>query len=286
MSEMTFRQYDPAIGRFNGMDRLAELTYSLTPYRFALNNPIVWSDPTGLFETRKEARQYRREHGYRGQIKKQEDGSYGLFASNGFHYEAGDDSSLALNDLNPNDGVIQSVLVEANKSGSDNSNVNSSKAADPLFWINGGLGVASTYTGYKADFLTRNELWHKSDNGKLHSVLDKSWNKTKYRNVREHQVGKVQLPRNISNGLAATSIVMTGVNVYRTGELKASDVLYTTMAGVSFTGVGSVVAGIFFVADLATMGTSYLINGEAKSIGDYLDESTNGGVILNKNDFD
>lgn len=32
---MTFRQYDPAIGRFNGMDRLAELTYSLTPYRFA-----------------------------------------------------------------------------------------------------------------------------------------------------------------------------------------------------------------------------------------------------------
>jgi len=36
------------------------------------------------------------------------------------------------------------------------------------------------------------------------------------------------------------------------GELKTSDVLYTTMAGISFTDVGSVVAGVFFMADLAT----------------------------------
>lgn len=47
---MDYRQYDNAIGRFLGMDRLSELAYSMTPYRFAFNNPILYSDPTGLWE--------------------------------------------------------------------------------------------------------------------------------------------------------------------------------------------------------------------------------------------
>lgn len=33
------------------------------------------------------------------------------------------------------------------------------------------------------------------------------------------------------------------------------------------------------------MGASYMVTGNATSIGDYLDQSTNGGVILNSNDF-
>jgi len=50
VQEMTFRQYDPAIGRFSGIDRLAALVPSITPYRFGFNNPILWADPTGLIE--------------------------------------------------------------------------------------------------------------------------------------------------------------------------------------------------------------------------------------------
>jgi hypothetical protein len=50
VTAMDFRQYDGAIGRFNGMDRLSEFAYSITPYRFAYNNPVYWNDPTGLFE--------------------------------------------------------------------------------------------------------------------------------------------------------------------------------------------------------------------------------------------
>jgi len=69
------------------------------------------------------------------------------------------------------------------------------------------------------------------------------------------------------------------------GELKTSDVLYTTIAGISFTDVGSVVAGVFFMADLATMGYTYIRDGESKSFGEILDENTNGGVLINKNDF-
>ena len=54
VTAMDFRQYDPAIGRFNGMDRLAELVPNMSPYRFAFNNPVYWSDPTGLLESNRE----------------------------------------------------------------------------------------------------------------------------------------------------------------------------------------------------------------------------------------
>ena len=47
---MDFRQYDPAIGRFYSIDKMADIMPSLTPYRFGFNNPVMWSDPTGLFE--------------------------------------------------------------------------------------------------------------------------------------------------------------------------------------------------------------------------------------------
>lgn len=45
------------------------------------------------------------------------------------------------------------------------------------------------------------------------------------------------------------------------------------MLGASTTGVGAIVAGVWFIADFGTMGVNYLINGEAKGIGDMIDES-------------
>ncbi len=52
VSEMTFRQYDPAIGRFNVIDAAAELAQNWTPYRFGFNNPVLFSDPSGLWEVK------------------------------------------------------------------------------------------------------------------------------------------------------------------------------------------------------------------------------------------
>ena len=46
-----YRHYDPAIGRFNVMDAMSELAPGQTPYRYGFNNPVNWTDPTGLFET-------------------------------------------------------------------------------------------------------------------------------------------------------------------------------------------------------------------------------------------
>jgi hypothetical protein len=45
------RNYDPALGRWMNMDILAEKAPSLTPYRYAFNNPLTFVDPNGKFET-------------------------------------------------------------------------------------------------------------------------------------------------------------------------------------------------------------------------------------------
>src|SRR5690606_37370184 len=49
--ETDFRQYDPALGRFVTIDLLSELAPNYTPYRYGFNNPNIFTDPTGLFES-------------------------------------------------------------------------------------------------------------------------------------------------------------------------------------------------------------------------------------------
>ena len=74
----SFRTYDPSIGRWLQIDPLAEFRPDFTSYRFGFNNPVLYSDPLGLFETRKEAKEYKKEHGAKGRIRKQKDGSFAI----------------------------------------------------------------------------------------------------------------------------------------------------------------------------------------------------------------
>jgi RHS repeat-associated protein len=48
LTAMDYRQYDSALGRFNSIDFLSDFFEDNTPYGFSLNNPLVFSDPTGL----------------------------------------------------------------------------------------------------------------------------------------------------------------------------------------------------------------------------------------------
>jgi len=60
-----FRLYDAQIGRFTGVDILAEYYDDITPYQFGGNNPIMFNDPTGaLMESSK------------GRMQKGPDGNY------------------------------------------------------------------------------------------------------------------------------------------------------------------------------------------------------------------
>ncbi len=74
MYEMDWRQYDPALGRFNVIDALAGSFVENTPYHYGYNNPISFIDPTGLFSTHTD------ESG--NIIKEYDDGDDGVYVHN------------------------------------------------------------------------------------------------------------------------------------------------------------------------------------------------------------
>jgi len=45
--DLEYRNYEPALGRMNGVDPMANKYSSLTPYNYSFNNPVMFNDPSG-----------------------------------------------------------------------------------------------------------------------------------------------------------------------------------------------------------------------------------------------
>ncbi|HQI46594.1 MAG TPA: hypothetical protein PLC59_11110 [Bacteroidales bacterium] len=137
-----FWEYDPRIVTRWNRDPVTFPWQS--PYAINNNNPIVFTDPLGLFGSRKEAREYKKEHGLKGRIQKGDDG---IFSINDKKGGASYYKDHSLDDV-PNligrqdDGVIKSVLVSADEASSPSAGAYSDGAEE--FGKRGGKLKVST----------------------------------------------------------------------------------------------------------------------------------------------
>ncbi|MDP2193300.1 MAG: hypothetical protein Q8K36_02080, partial [Alphaproteobacteria bacterium] len=100
--------------------------------------------------------------------------------------------------------------------------------------------------------------WSKTANGASY------WNNTFAKQSRLNNVSKL---KPLSTKLGIVSAGLTVYDVIDSQEIRPSHVINSIMTGASFTGVGAVVAGIYFVADFGTWAVT------GKGIGDRLDEN-------------
>jgi RHS repeat-associated protein len=118
------RYYNPRESVWLSVDPLAELAPNMSPYRYAFNNPTNFVDPYGLFETRKDARQYRREHGIDGKIHKAKDGTFSI---DDYRNSVSYSRSLETNE------VEESILVVGNKKTNGKRTLNAIGLVNDIF---------------------------------------------------------------------------------------------------------------------------------------------------------
>lgn len=139
------------------------------------------------------------------------------------------------------------------------------------FGLDDGIGVIGTAVGFRGN-IPHNELFWKQQNGRWNNRIATRGN---YVYNRSYQL-KGQRLAGWKVGGTALGIASAGALIYdvaSTGEVSTSDGINAFMIGISFSGWGAIVSGLWFVADVGTG----LITG--KSISDRIDENT-GSVTL------
>jgi hypothetical protein len=142
-----------------------------------------------------------------------------------------------------------------------------------MFYINGGIGVASTGATIKGGYHLSNELYHYTrSSGNLHFRGGKYWNNPFVNNSKAAIAARGGAWRSAGTKLGYAGIAITTGDALMSGEFRTSqgiNVAMTTLA-IAIPGVGSIVAGVYFVADIGlTLSTG-------RGIGDRIDAATGG----------
>ena len=92
-------------------------------------------------------------------------------------------------------------------------------------------------------------------------------------NLKGNALGKA---KGLSKKLVAVNLILLGVDIAVKKQGKASHVVNGIMTGICFTGVGAMISGVWFAADLGTQLTT------GKSLVDRIDEAV-GKPLLDWN---
>lgn len=304
--ETAFRGYDASIGRFNQVDPLTNKIPGISTYHFGFNNPIRFNDPLGLmgndrtsfmngrmqeWEThgersdRENEEAFGNDNAYTGRTVKNNDGKDVAVTADDVleSYEIADippryiiwEEVWANALLIDREYAYEYFLREKNTGtlASAIKRVSSGKVvSDMLFLSNLGLGGTSFKVVIDGKYHKWNEVWHKYKTTTAFRWQKNRWNNFGAKAIRNNQVAAAKGARGLSTKLGIASGVLILADVGLSGELKPSHGINAFMVGISFTGVGAIVAGVYFGADFVTMGVNLLVNGEAKGIGDLADE--------------
>jgi RHS repeat-associated protein len=248
--ETSYRPHDPQIGRFHQIDPLAGIADDYSPYSYVLNNPLLFNDPYGLDTTRGNTPKPAPDP---GDIWTPDEGPNQIFdADRGWAPQV----------------ELSEVVVGPNSSAQEDEdgNTNASSGWETgYFYTSTAVGAAGSYFGFKGN-ITHNEWWWKQKNGTWRWRNNAT--KSNYLFKRSYQLtGKaLAKAKTLSTRLAAVNVALIVSDVIANKQISASHLINGAMTAISFTGVGSVVAGLWFVADLGTQ----LVTG--RSLSERLDE--------------
>ena len=167
-----------------------------------------------------------------------------------------------------NDGDVYITPVE-NTSGEDLGKYMSYG----MVAVNTSVGIVSDYMVYQGAYHKWNNVWHKTKTAGTAWCWQTKWNNPGAIRHRNNQLKTVAKPRSLSTKLSKAGGVLIIADIGLSGELKPSHVINAALLAASSTGVGTLAAGIWFIADFGTMGVNYIFIGEAKGIGDIIDNS-------------
>jgi hypothetical protein len=184
----------------------------------------------------------------------------------------------ALGDANTAQEMIGHMLKLIN--GDSFNNIDSSQTiSNTTWWVNTAVGTGATANIPRTGVFQYNDLWHQTKTRGVSFAWQKKWKNPGAKFWRGQQVKGFQGSRSLGTKLTAVGGALLVADVAMSGEIKTSHLINGAMLAVSMSGVGSIVAGAWFVADMGTIGVNYLINGEAKGLGDMIDEATGGPLV-------
>ncbi|WP_326983431.1 hypothetical protein VUJ46_02470 [Chryseobacterium sp. MYb264] len=116
-----------------------------------------------------------------------------------------------------------------------------------------GAGATANIPGTGA--FRHNEIWHVTKTKGTSFVWQDRWRNPGAKYWRGQQVRAYEPAKRLGNKLTKARGVLLAADIAMSGEVKPSHAINAFMLGISRTGIGSIVAGAWFVADMGTGGS-------------------------------
>ena len=292
---MNARFYLPELGRFMQHDPLSSTT--LEPYGYGYNNPVLFADPTGLDPIDPKCPPdcigslaspiQLPEYG----VPPPPGGSSNYYTwwylENYYNISGGDNSGYGSSyyggggsskKKEPSEDRKPTELPTVYLTGKKKSNVGRS-LSNAFFTANTAVGTISTANIPGTGVFKYNEVWHQTKTRGTSYVWKKKWKNPGANYWRGQQIKPYQSARNLGNHLTKAGGVLLVADIAMSGQIKTSHLINAGMLTISTTGIGSIIAGAWFIVDMGVGGINYLNGDGFRTLSDIIDDSTGGSLI-------